>query len=89
MDNHRVLRGPRSTYSMEYVTTHVCHAGNMIFHVWNMLHARHTRDVTYSMLRGMWSTQTRVVAPHTKHACQNEVINERYCSYNMIVVFDV
>ena len=44
-------------HSVECVTSRVCHACNVIFHAWNiMLHVWHTRDMTYSTLRGMWST---------------------------------
>ena len=43
-------------HSVEYVTSRVCHAWNI------MLHALHTEDVTYSTLHGTWSPRTRVMA---------------------------
>ena len=46
------------TWTMFHVAWNM---SRLVYHTWNiMLHAWHTWDVTYFMLHGMWSMQTRV-----------------------------
>ena len=65
--------------NVEYVMSRVFHTCNMILHAW------HTRDVTYSSLRGTWSTRTRVTCADIPHNLHVVIVHELYMHEHMYI----